>query len=62
MMEQKKQAISQIHEQMSKKEIIFIAQQAELDVILNDVQSIRIFNEMLNKQSGKDILSTEVKK
>ena len=46
---------------MAKKEKAYIAQQAELDVMQKEVQSIRRLNEMLEKSSGKEI-SAEVKK
>ena len=61
LMEQKEQAKAQIREQMEKKEKAFIAQQAELEVMQKEVQSIRRLNEMLEKSSGKEI-SAEVKK
>jgi len=62
LMEQKEQAKAQSRNKLSLKEKAFVAQQKELDVIQEEILALRKLNEMLDKNSGKEMLSIEVKK
>ena len=62
LMERKEQAKAQVRDQASRKEEAFIAQQKELDIIQKELTGIRRLNEMLEKNSGKEMVFTEVKK
>ena len=62
LVEQKEKTKAQIRDHMSKKEEAVVAQQTELDVIQKEIQGIRRLNEMLEKISGKEVFSADVKK
>ena len=62
LMEQKEKTKAQIHDDMLKKEEAIVTQQTELDVIQKEIQSIRRLNDMLEKNSEKEVLSADVKK